>query len=81
LHEDEARAKTGTPDAAHWVKFITAVLKSGHTRKIGLLLHLYHGGIGSERINIHGREIVKLDEISPKRLMEMNEDVVYEFVP
>jgi len=80
LREDDARAETGTPDAARWVEFITDVLKSGYTRRIGLLLHLYHGGIASERIKILGKEKVKLKELSAKSLMEMKEDVVYEFV-
>ena len=80
LQENEAHAKTGTPDAAHWVAFITTVLKSGNTRKIGLLLHMYHGGTESERIKILGKESIKLKELSPGRLREMKEDVAYEFV-
>lgn len=80
LREDEARAKTGTPDAAHWMAFIIDVLKSGHTHQIGLLLHLYHGGVESERIKLLGREKVKSKELNPKRLMEIKEDVLYEFV-
>jgi hypothetical protein len=56
LREDEDQAGTRTPDAAHWVGFITDVLKSGQTRRIGLLLHMYYGGLESERIKIVGTQ-------------------------
>jgi len=45
-----------------------------------VLLHWYHGGIASERIDISGREKVRLAELSPERLMKMKEDTLYEFV-
>lgn len=80
LREDEDQARRTTPDAAHWIGFITDVLISGHTRRIGLLLHMYHGGVESERIQILGRQKVNLKELTTKLLMEMKEDVVYEFV-
>jgi len=80
LREDEAQAQGSTPELNQWVSFITDVLQSGHTRRIGLLLHVYQRGIESERINILSKEKVKLGELAPERLMRMKEDVVYEFV-
>lgn len=56
------------------------MLTSDYTRRIGLLLHMYHGGIESERISIVRREIVKLAELTPELLMRIKEDVLYEFV-
>jgi hypothetical protein len=78
--EDEARATGSTPELNQWVEFISELLESGKSRKLGLLLHWYQGGIESERINILGREKVKLTELNPERLMKMNEDMLYEFV-
>jgi len=80
LREDEARAKGSTQELNQWVRFITDVLKSGYAPRIGLLLHMYHGSIESERISILRRERVKLEELTPDLLMRIKEDVVYEFV-
>jgi hypothetical protein len=79
-HEDESRAQGSTPELDQWVNFLTDLLKSGKTHRLGLLLHLYKGGIESERIKILGREKVKLGELNPERLMKMKEDVLYEFM-
>lgn len=43
--EDESRAQGSTPELNQWVRFITDLLESGHARRLGLLLHLYHRGI------------------------------------
>jgi hypothetical protein len=80
LREDEARAKGSTHELNQWLKLITNVLKSGYALRIGVLLHMYHGGIESERISIVRREKVKLAELTPELLMRIKEDVVYEFV-
>lgn len=76
----EARDQESTHELNQWIRLITDVLQSGNAGKIGLLLHMYHGGIESERIKIPRRERVKLSELIPELLMRMNEDVVYEFV-
>ena len=80
LREAETRDKGSTHELNHWIRLITDVLQSGYARKIGLLLHMYHGGIESERITILRREKVKLAGLTPELLMRMKEDVVYEFV-
>ena len=76
----EARDKESTHELNQWIRLITDVLQSGYARRIGLLLHMYHGGIESERISILRREKVKLAGLTPELLMRMKEDVVYEFV-
>ena len=78
--EDEARARGSTHELNQWVELITDVLKSGDARRLGLLLHLYHGGLESERINILRREKVKLTETTQELLIGIQEDVLYEFV-
>jgi len=80
LREDEARAKADHRSADQWIGFISDLLKSGYTSRIGLLLHWYHGSVESEQIQIQGKEKVKLAELSPEQLMRMKEDVLYEFV-
>jgi hypothetical protein len=56
------------------------LLESGYTRRLGLLLHWYHGSVDNERINILGKEKIKIQELKPEQLMKMKEDVIYEFV-
>lgn len=79
--EDANQARTGTPLAAEWISFISDVLRSGQTQSIGLLLHQYRGGIESERIKVLDRKRVILTGLTPAVLMEMKEDVLYEFLP
>jgi hypothetical protein len=80
VRKEEAGARADQPLAEQWIRFITDLLESGYTSKIGLLLHLYHGGIETERIQIQSKEKVTLAELSPGQLMSMKEDVLYEFV-
>jgi hypothetical protein len=80
VREDEARAKGSSHELDQWVRLITDVLKSGSAHRIGLLLHVYRGGIESERISILRKEKVKLRELTEELLTRIKEDVVYEFV-
>jgi hypothetical protein len=68
-----------TLEASHWVEFIKVLLKSGFTQRLGLLLHLYHSGIESERIKILRKERICLAELSPEFIMRIEEDILYEF--
>lgn len=80
LREDGARARGSTPELEQWVDFINGVLKSGCTSSLGLLLHMYQGGVEGERLDLLGKERIKLADLNPERLMRMKEDVLYEFV-
>ena len=77
--EEAVHANAGTSETVRWVRFITGILRSGQTQQIGLLLHWYRGHIESERISITDRKRVTIDEVTPKLLLEMREDVLYEF--
>jgi hypothetical protein len=81
FREDEARAGSNTPVAQYWVDFISAVLNSRCSDKVSLLLHFYHMDVGGERIKILRDKRVKIEELTPRLLMEMEYDVIYEFVP
>ncbi len=81
VRRDEARATNQTPVAQYWVDFISAVLGSKCIGRVGILLHFYHMDVEGERIKILGNESVKLDELTPRLLMEMEYDVLYEFLP
>lgn len=65
--------------AEHWLAFITAVLNSGHTPALGLLLHHYSGLISGERVTLVGRQVHRLKAVGPTDLLQMREDLLYEF--
>lgn len=78
--KNEYRADGGASEAARWVALITDLLKSRGTGKVGLLVHMYSGGIEGERIKLLGKKTVSLKELNPELLMRMHEDELYEFV-
>lgn len=80
MHEARRRAEESANEAGPWVDFITSLLRSGYTPRIGLLLHMYGGSISGARINILGREKVRLSDLNSELLMRMKEDLLYEFV-
>jgi len=78
--EKDAQFKGSFRELNEWIGLITDLLKTGHTRRMSLLLHMYHGGLESEEIAILGKERVKLSETTSELLTSIKEDVLYEFV-
>ena len=70
----------GVRFASDWVAFIQDILNSRVADRIGLLVHSYSGGLGA-RIPIAGKKQVNLKELNENVLLQMSEDVIYEFVP
>ena len=79
--EDEALAKGTQPELENWLEFLNDLLTTKVAHKFGLLLHWYHTSVESERIKIHRRESVSLSDVNAERLMRIEEDVLYEFIP
>ncbi|QSX73505.1 hypothetical protein HIV01_009530 [Lysobacter arenosi] len=71
-------ASTNLKEVASWLDFIGAVLGSGRTSHLGLLLHMYSGSIES-RIELAGREVVRASGLTADVLGNMKEDVLYVF--
>jgi len=65
--------------ASDWVAFIQDILTSKVADRVGLLVHSYSGGL-SARIPIAGKKQVNLKELNENVLLQMSEDVIYEFV-
>jgi hypothetical protein len=78
--EVDARAQGGMAEAETWVSLVSDLLQSGHANRVGVLLHLYHGGVETERVNISERRKVRLADLSPEYVMRMSEDILYEFL-
>jgi hypothetical protein len=66
--------------AEDWVDFIQEILISKTAERIGLLVHQYRGGIETEEIEILDRQAVPLKKLTPQFLIELREDVIYDFV-
>lgn len=65
--------------ASDWVAFIQNMLNTKVGPRIGLLVHFYSGGLSS-RIPIVEKKRVNLRELDEGVLLQMSEDVIYEFV-
>lgn len=76
----EAASETNLKAVSSWLDFIGAVLGSGKTTHLGLLLHFYSGSIES-RIELAGRETVRSGDLDGEFLGRMKEDVLYVFRP
>lgn len=74
----ESSTEANLKAMSSWLKFIGAILGSGKTSHLGLLLHMYSGSVSS-RIALVGREVVRSTELTPDLLGHMKEDVLYVF--
>ena len=76
----EAATEANLMAVSSWLNFIGAILGSGKTSHLGLLLHMYSGSIES-RIELAGREVVASSQATGEFLGQMKEDVLYVFRP
>jgi len=76
----EASATSNLKEVSTWLDFIRAIVGSGKTSHLGLLLHMYGGSIES-RLNLAGREAIRSTDVTGEWLGHMKEDVLYVFRP
>ena len=79
-HQKDKRTKYDTELKA-WRQFIEAMLASGAVKRMGLMLHTYHGLLEEEPISIKAREELALSESFEETLLAMDEDVIYMIWP
>jgi hypothetical protein len=77
--KSQHEAEGGTRDAKQWMKLLTAVVRSGKAKQLGILLHWYRSGVTNERIRLKDTIATRLVEVTPEFLMTMKEDVLYNF--
>ena len=75
------QAEGGTQEVKPFIDLLTAVLTSGATRQLGVLLHWYKSGVTNERIRLKDTITTRLVKVTPESLMMMKEDVLYNFIP
>jgi hypothetical protein len=65
--------------AVDWIDFLRALLATGITPRVGILLHWYRASPENEGCVIRQKQRVKMDEVTPDLVMQLEEDVLYEF--
>ena len=63
----------------NWINFIKKLLKE--VKRVGLLKHWYHSNLENEDITLKKTEHLNVKEITVEKLLMMEEDVLYEFIP
>jgi len=63
----------------NWMIFLHTLLNMAKIERIGLLKHWYITGLVSEEIRIKKTETIRSIEINPDLLLNLEEDVLYEF--
>ncbi len=70
-------AENALPHLDYWIRFISNVLHSGHTLRIGLLL--VWGTVQYDHHRTLRQERVKLSDLTAEHLLHMEENVVYNY--
>ena len=64
-----------------WLDFLRSSLDNKKVSRIGLLKHWYDKALQTEEITLTRTEKINIDKISPEFLLNLEEDVLYEFLP
>jgi len=64
-----------------WLDFLRRSLDNKKVSRIGLLKHWYDKALQNEEITLTRTEKINIDKISPEFLLNLEEDVLYEFLP
>ena len=68
-------------DIRRWIDFILEIINSNNVSRIGILKHWYKYGLNDEQITIKNTIKSYIDEIKPDFLLNLKEDILYEFFP
>jgi len=68
-------------ETERWLDFLRSLLDNKKASRIGLLKHWYEKGLQTEEITLTRTEKINIDKISPEFLLNLEEDVLYEFLP
>ncbi|MFX0049440.1 MAG: hypothetical protein ACFE8G_14970 [Candidatus Hermodarchaeota archaeon] len=63
----------------NWINFIKKLLKE--VKRVGLLKHWYYYNLENEEIALKKTEQLNVKDLAAEKLLMMEEDVLYEFIP
>ncbi len=66
-------------ETKRWIKFLHSLLDKQKVARIGLLKHWYNRGLQNEEITITRTDKININKITPEFLLNLEEDVLYEF--
>lgn len=75
----QRQLRTAGSDALSWAGLLGTILDETGCANVGLLLHMYGGGVETERIELARQVDVPRDELGPEFLLQIEEDVLYRF--
>jgi hypothetical protein len=68
-------------ETERWIRLLHKLLDNKIISRIGILKHWYSKGLEDEEISIKKTERIIIDEITSDFLLNLSEDVLYEFFP
>ncbi|MFX1338941.1 MAG: hypothetical protein ACFFDK_10055, partial [Promethearchaeota archaeon] len=68
-------------EITRWLDFLNSILNNKKVSRIGLLKHWYDKDLQTEVITLARTEKIYIDKITPEFLLNLEEDVLYEFLP
>ncbi|MFX1344919.1 MAG: hypothetical protein ACFFAI_07405 [Promethearchaeota archaeon] len=64
-----------------WINFLHDLLDNKIVPRVGILKHWYNRGLKNEKIDIKITKKISINEITQEYLLNLEEDVLYEFLP
>lgn len=64
-------------DVNNWIEFITSLFSQNLTNRLGLMIHMFNGGLADERIILKGSERIEFTGDLIERLKDFEQDTVY----
>ena len=65
----------------NWINFLTAILSKNKLTRVGILKHWYSKGLSNEVFLIKNTERISVKELNFSILLNLEDDVLYEFHP
>jgi hypothetical protein len=74
LEQMKLSAENGVQE---WIDFCKKLFETVPIDTFGILLHWYERGISNERITLNGRTLIDRSELAAKKMLEIEEDMLY----
>ncbi|MFX1278621.1 MAG: hypothetical protein ACFFA3_04340 [Promethearchaeota archaeon] len=68
-------------ETERWMKFLHDLLDNKFVSRIGLIKHWYEQGLEYDQIEILKTQKILINDLKPDLLLNMSEDILYEFIP
>lgn len=66
-------------EAQRWEELLRDLIESAGANGLGLFMHEYNGEFEDERVVLRGQEEITLAKLTPDRILDLRDDVLYRF--